>query len=262
MFNPFVIRKYASLLLTAMSAVIMFYIGVSFYNLLYGIGFLFAGLLLGVLVSVKILLKNPFTDMLEGKGILCANLDSTGIWSFFIVKVDPPWIKGKYAGKQIKDVFDRKAAQYIKAPIKNVSKAVFEDGKLKIELSEDEYNKAKFALYHYPLLIWNDQLGTFMTKDFFADAEKNAFAEHGILLLNREIEALTTYVRDFSRGVVELLKPKGDIFKSPLFWIILVVIGLVFVVLFGPPIFNAIQGFVGGGTESMASTLPDAVTPR
>ncbi len=43
-----------------------------------------------------------------------------------------------------------------------------------IELSESEYNSARFSLFHYPALIWNDQIKSMLTKDFMAGQEKEA----------------------------------------------------------------------------------------
>lgn len=262
MINPFIIRKYAALLTTGLLSVVLFFIGIKYYALWGGIGFMFAGLLLGVLIG-NLLLKNPFTLMLEGKGILVINLDSTGILRPFIVAVQSPYLFGKVGNRPVQDIFDRAAVMHLAAPKRNEKPAeVKDDGTVKIELSEEKFNQARLAMFHYPVLFWNDQIKSILTKDFLGDREKAAFAEHTVLYLNRKMEELTSVVRDFGRHVVENLKPKSGM--SGKTWIIIIVIILVglLIALFAPAVINTIKG-VGGGAGSVFDGLKDqAVTPR
>jgi hypothetical protein len=159
--NPFILKKWAALILSALLTVICFFVGVTFYNLWVGLGLMFVGLFTGLVVG-NVLLKNPFTLMLEGKGILAVNLDSTGILKFFVLGIRSPYIVGKLWKKMVKDVFDRNTVYNIAAPIKagvaEWIKKGEKKGGLKIELTEEELNKARFGFYHYPVIVYNEQI--------------------------------------------------------------------------------------------------------
>lgn len=261
MINMFKVRRYIALILLPIFVVILFYIGALYYGLIYGLVFMGVGIILNLFLG-SIILMNPFTKMLEGKGLLALNLDSTGIIRPFIVGLHSPYIKGTLNKKEINDVFDRDTVFQIAAPIKNKKKAeIKEGGGIKIELDEKNYNEGRFALFHYPVLIWNEQMNSILTKEFLSEAEKDAFAMHGILYLNRKVEELTTVMRDFGRYVVELLKPKSDWYKSKWIWIIAIVLMVLLVVLFLPAV---LKNF---GVNLSMPSLPSpgggaVVTPR
>lgn len=264
MFNPYTMRKWAALILPGLLCTVGFYVMTVFYGLLYGIAAFLVFLILGAVLGL-LFLKNPFGDMLEGKGILAVNLDSTGIMQFFIVKVQSPFIRGKVFGRDVKDVFDREAVSQMATPVNNMTPAnmTYEDdgAKLKITLDKDLYNKSRFAFQTYPVLIWNDQVKSFLTKDFLASQEKMIFAEHGVLYLNRLMEELTSVVRDFGRYVVELTKPASSILGNKWFWIIIVGAVILMGVLFAPAIIDAVKGT--GAAQAAGSVISGqpVVTP-
>lgn len=267
MINSFVVRKWGGLLVVGFICVISFMVGEKFYGFLGSVVAFAIGLLLSLVIA-NLMLRNPFSMMLEGKGILAIDMSSTGILRPFIVSVQPPYIKGRFGGKDVNDVFDREAVMQLATPVENDTSAqMTKEGGIKIELSEKEYNAGRFALFHYPCLIWNSQINSIITKDWFSEKEKGAFAEHGILYLNRRMEELTTVVRDFGRAVVELLKPDSNFLKSKWFIIVLVIGLIVLAVLFAPAIFDQLKSaFAGGGggggvVETVTGTI-DSVTPR
>ena len=212
------------------TSTICFMVGNITYGLMGSIGLFLVGLLVSVMIA-NVMLRNPFSLMLEGKGIMAINMDSTGILRPFIVNVVSPYIKARFAGKPLNDVFDREAVMQLAVPVENATPAeTTKEGGLIIKLSEKEYNAGRFAMFHYPCLIWNAQTNSIITKDWFSEKEKGAFAEHGILYLNRRMEELTTVVRDFGRAVVELLKPERSLLKNK--WVLLIlIIGLVVLAL-------------------------------
>jgi len=252
MINPFIIKKYAALMVCAMVTTICYSIGTMFYGLLAGIGTMFIGLILSVILG-NLLLKTPFSLMLEGKGLLVINLDSTGILRPFIVKVLSPYITGKLGNKNINDVFDRGTVMQMAAPIQNGTAAPITEGVkaggIKIEIDEQAYNKGRFALFHYPVLLYNEQINSVITKDFISEIEKDTFAEHGVLYLNRKMEELTSITRDFARHVVESLKPKENFFANKWVWLIIFIFIIIIVVMFAPSIIESI-GVTGGGVGS------------
>lgn len=259
--NVFKIKKWASLLLVGMIPTIGFAIGSLFYGLWGGLGFWVVLLLLGAVLG-NMLLKNPFSAMLEGRGILVFDISSTGIINPFIVKVNSPYIVGKVGNRVVSDVFDREAVYQLAATKKAEKSSYYdEEGRLVIALTEDDYNSARFALFHYPVLIFNSQLGSIVTKDMLANTEKSAFAEHGILYLNRKVEELTAILRDFGRYVVELLKPKTNILGSWWFWLIIGGFVLLLLVLFAPSILQAVGTVGGNAASAVTGGATEAIQP-
>lgn len=252
MLNPFMIKKYSALLLACFFPVIAFAVGIMFYNYWIALACFFVATIIMVFIG-NMLLKNPFSMMLEGKGILVFNLDSTGIIKPFIVNVISPFIKGKVDGEDIFDVYDRETVMNLATP-GAAGKCVVKDNEFFFKISEDEFNKSRFGFYQYPVLIWNNQIKSLLTKDYLSEQEKQSFAEHGVLYLNRKLEELTSVVRDFGRYVVELTRPKDSIFSKPWFWWLIVMIALgILGAIFARPIFNAIMSAGGTVSDSIGS---------
>ena len=252
--NLYKIKKIGALFIAGFFPVFMFYLGIVISNFLYALGLMFIGMVIGYLIA-NAMLKHPFTAMIEGKGILAINLDSTGILRPFIVSVNSPFITAKKKGGWIKDVFDRKTVFMLATPKKAEKGAELkDDGGIKIELSEKDYNQGRFALFHYPVILWNDQLNSIITKDFLGGNEMKAFANHQILYLNRQIEDLTSQIRNFARYVVDQLKPKEGFFSNfKWYWIIIIVGVALILILFLPSILQTL-GITFGAAKQATTT--------
>lgn len=265
MLNSFVVKKYAALVLAGTVPALLLAVGSAFYGLIWGgITFLFIGLLLSVVLGV-VLLKNPFSKMLEGKGILGLVIDSTGVIRPFIFGVKSPFMGGKVGKKDVVDVFDREAVHQMAVPRLAEKKAeVTEDGGITLHLGEKEYNQSRFAMFHYPVILYNMNIQATITKDWFSEFEKDSFAEHGLLYIQRKVEELTTHVRDFGRYVVEMTRPKTSIFGSRWFWIVIVIACVLLLLLFAPSIISTI-GNIGSSSavgNAGAALGGGAVQPR
>jgi len=263
MINPFIIKRWSALLVSGFLPLILFYIALIYYGFMFALIFFFIGIMMSLIIG-GVLLKNPFQAMLEGKGILALSLDSTGIIRPFIVSVLPPYVKGNLNNNQVTDAFDRSSVFNLSAPVKAAKPAKKDtEGGITLKLSEDDYNRARMGFFQYPVLIYNEQVKSFITKDFLSDTEKEAFAEHGILYLNRKMEELTTAVRDFGRHVVESLKPKQNLLFNKWVWVIVLIFMGFLVILFAKPILSAIQGFAGqaGGSFGAIKTAASASAP-
>ena len=251
--NPYTIKKNVALMLPAWLCTAGFFMGVTFLSLWWGIGIF---LILAILCTLmgNVLLKHAFTDLLEGKGLLLMDITSTGIIKLHIVNVVKSFLVGKASNGKVKDIFDREAVYQMAAPDR-MGNAVpdNETGGLTIKLNEEEYHKARFVLGHFPVIIYNSQLQTVLTKDFFSAEEKAAFAEHTVLYLNRIMEELTNLMRDFGRYVVETLKPQTGGLGSKWIWIIIGIGLVIMAALFLPKIMEVMQGGV-------TNTVKDAVT--
>lgn len=252
MVNILLIKKWAALTLTPLFVVIGYMVGDIFYGFWAALGIMLGMLVFSALIA-NLMLKNPFSDMIEGKGIMVIDMNSTGVLRPFIVQVTPPYVKGRMGKEEVADIFDREAVFNLAAPKKTKSSAVYsEDGGLTISLDEETYNRGRFALFHYPCLVYNSAIKSIVTKDFLSKKEKDAFAEHGVLYLNKKVEELTSYVRDFGRGIVELIKPKQSIWANKWVIIIIIIFVLLLAAAFVPVIIKTIQG--QGGISSLIPT--------
>lgn len=255
MLNPYIIKKWAALMLTGLLTTIGFYIGIMILKS-FGIALIIMAVVL--LISMFIgnnLLDNPFRRMVEGGGVMAINIDSTGVIRPFLMQVKPPYVEGKLGNKLANDVFDRATVYNLAAPQEagQVQQGQGEDGKIRIAivLNEEEYNKGRFALFHYPVIIYNEQLNTIITKEWLSENEKTSFAEHQILYLNRKVEELTSTMRDFGRYVVESLKPKVAIPAGTIIMIVIVIAIILLLILFAPSLMPAIQGMFGGASQAV-----------
>jgi ATP-dependent Zn protease len=152
------------------------------------------------------------------------------------------------------------------SPYKNKTPATIDDkGGLKLELDNAGLNKSRFALYQYPVLIYNSQISSFITKDVLSEKENSLFAEHSILFLNRQEEELTSQIRNFGRSVIELLKPQGNIFKNGWVWIIVVIVAIILIAMFAPHIMQVINGGAGQAVaktiQQTAASTSQTITP-
>lgn len=246
-----------------MFAGLTFSICVLFYGLLVATIAMLAVSVVSVLVA-NFLLKNPFTSLLEGQGILVIDLNSTGIIAPFICSIQDNLLVNK--ARRVRDIFDRKAVHSLalptsaKAEVKHSS-----DGAISFNLSKEEFNQSRFSLYQYPVLFYNSQIKSLLTKDFLSEAEKIAFAEHSILYQNRILENLSSDVKDFARYIVELTKPAKNIFANKWVWIIIIGAFILLAFMFAPAIIGAVKNTIPNAASAVlpASSNPSgAVIPR
>src|SRR6056297_3496828 len=131
---------------------------------LWAIGAMFMGAVISIIIA-SAMLKNPFQDLLEGKGLLALNLTSTGIIQPFIMRFDKNFIKGGVNGEYVEEFFDREATQSLSIPTKSKNKVVkTEDGDLLFQIDSNELNNSRFAFNQYPVLLYNSMSKTFLTK--------------------------------------------------------------------------------------------------
>ena len=262
------IKKYAALILSPFLPLIIFAVCIIYYGIWWGLLGSFIGIIMSTLMS-NLLLKNPFTNMLEGKGILAINMDSTGILQFFNLYVKQPELNGNFLKKPITDVFDRNTVWNLQPPLKNQGHYIQnDDGSLDIHVDKDGYNAARFGALQYPTVIWNDNVKSLVTKGWLSEQEKDSFIEHGLIYLNREIEKLTSIMRDFARHVVETTKPDKKFWESKGSMVIVIIVFVVLAILFVmflPSIITTIKGGASGsvgGAINAASNSIGAINPK
>lgn len=251
--NVFRIKSYAALFAVGFLPTIAFYIG-TMYHLLVGLACFLVASIVGILIG-RLILKNPFTEMLEGSGIMTFHIDSTGIIRPFIMKMAQPFVRARIGNALVEDVYDRETVLQMTEPITGGTfiKQKTADGKdyeIDIKITTETFNKTRFAMFQYPVLLYNGQIKSLVTKEFLSSQEKVAFSEHGILYLNRKMEDLTSAMLNFGRYIVDLSKPKSDFLKSKWFMIIIIAVVIFVMVALGWPLLKQLMGSGGGSMLS------------
>lgn len=258
MFNAYVIKKNVVLFFMPLVQILLFILGFWLLGFWWGFGLFFFAYMITGIISI-LLLKNPFSEMLEGKGVIVLDMNSTGIIRPFIFSVKSPFVHGKIGKQKIRDIFNRKAVFSMTPPItvKKGEVTVKEDGGIDLRMSEEEYNRGRMAFLHYPAMIYNSQIRTLVTKDWFSDSESSNFIEHTLLYYGKVLEELNSNTRDFGRYVVESLKPIKSFFegKNWVIWVIAAII-VILLIMLGPQIWEQVQSAAAnaGATQT--------VTPR
>jgi len=217
--------------------------------------------LLAFLVSIPIsqkiatnIVRHPMLDYAFGDGVLTFTFDSTGVIAPILSKIAPGKVvvlaKGRKGDKEVDTVFDRNAMMHVNQLIKagELVEAVDDDGnEYKCLILPKNAWEYRFSFLQYPAFLFNKNLGTFITKDWFGKEEKKLFKKHLILELIYKIDEVSSYIRDFARYVAEQMKPKSGIFQSKWLWIILLLLGLGVVLYFVFSSGGGIGGLISGG---------------
>lgn len=246
--NEFVLKRMVATLMCSFVPGIAMLVGIQMRGIWVGIAAFFVATMI-ITFLAKYILKNPFTEMLEGNGILAFNIDSPGIIKPFLLRIPQPYVKGKLGNEEVNDMYDRDAVFQLASAAKDCGTATKKDGKILFELDDAEFNRSRFGMYQYPVMIYNSQIKSLITKDFLSNIEKNSFAEHGVLFLNRKIEDLTSVLRDFARHIVELQRPKEGFFtRYPwLIWVVIIGVAII-AILFAKPVYQQVVGAASGAT--------------
>lgn len=263
MINPFVIKKWAALLLMSFIPTLSYVLTQLYFGFnMATIVFLFMTVCFMVIANK--MLANPFRQMIEGKGLLVFNMDSSGIIRPFIANLNQPYVKGKLFGKNISDIFNRKAVFNLTSPKEATGTFDKKKNIISINVDEEQFNNSRFGMYHYPVLVYNNQIKSLVTKDFLSSRELEVFSDHGVLYLKNKIDELSGHMRDFGRYIVESLKPSLGAFSQWLPYIILGVAILIIFMLFGPQIMESISGAAAPVTQAVgtATDAANAVSPR
>ena len=254
MLNPYKLKKWGAMIISAIVPSLFFTIVLNTNGFMWAIGAMFMGGLISIVIA-SAMLKNPFQDLLEGKGLLALNLTSTGIIQPFIMGFDKNFIKGGVNGEYIEEFFDRESTQSLSVPVKGKNKVVkTEDGDLLFKIDSDQLNTSRFAFNQYPVLLYNSMSKTFLTKEQLADFEKKIIAYNKLIFLTKKVEDLSISVKNFARHIVDNLKPKafgGGMPSWVIILLVIVVIGFVVLMILKSGGGGAIAGAVKGASSSL-----------
>ncbi|MEM5810112.1 MAG: hypothetical protein QW156_04470 [Candidatus Aenigmatarchaeota archaeon] len=239
------VKRYVGMVLLGILPLATFYFVIWFgYDLLIAIISSIISLILGIVI-LNVLIRNPFMKIIEGKGILAINLDSSGAINPFVLSVDFPIIKS--SNPHIESIFDRNLVFQFKPPREGIIKKIDEDEKYEryvfIVRKASSYPMT-FQMFGFPTLIYNKATDTFLTKEALANLEKNLIIKHQILYLKAKVQELTSIMRDFARYVVETTKPRLSLFGLVgkwWFWLLIIGAIIIIAIMFAPSIFGTIK---------------------
>ena len=269
MINPFVVRKYLAYLLLGTMPLIGFVVGLLYYGLTNALLICAVTLLLCTVLANK-LIVNPFTAMLEGKGILTVTIDSTGVLDFHVLGVGSGRVFGNLFGTDINVPYDPNLIHTVYAPKVNddgyyitseADKVTYKTDTEYLVLDMTKFRKFRFGFQQYPLLVYNKVTKTLITKDFLGDMEKK-IVSHLLFVANERGKDLGRSMLGFSRAVVDAEVQKGSRdWGKLLLWLMvgLGVVGIIFIIVkFGG---GALSGALSSAKATVANTGA-VLTPR
>jgi len=246
-----------------MPTFLFFFFLLTGYGLMWGMTIWMAMIFLCIVVFWVLILRHPLMEFMKGAGLLAFTIDSTGVIEPFIVKVQPPFVKGQLSGKKsATSIFDRNTIFYTKAP-RSAQLNYNSDPKLDPNFEHYDFAVPKgressitFAFQQWPTLIFNKNTGTFLTKDALSKLETETMIKHLVVYLKVKTEELTSIMRDFARYVIEMTRPKTSMFegKGKMLMIIGVVIMIIILIaMFAPSIMNILGPALSGGKSALSS---------
>lgn len=210
-----------------------------------------------VVIAMKFT-DSPFLRMSEGRAFGVLSIASPGKIDWFDVKLEGNYLIGKIMGHTVKHPFSTKLFFRISSILNN-GKFINEDNKEKfiIELERAKFNNAMFKT-DYPILIWNEKLQSFITKEWLSEQENSEM----LLLQGIKIKA---HLEQFNNSVIGIAKYIIDLIGKNLaggagwiFWIIVIIVGAVLIWLAWPSLQGALGSAAGGvGGASIPNILPE-----
>jgi len=234
-------------------------------NFWWGLGGLFLSFIPAKILAYKII-KHPFTEMLQGQGMIAFTLDSSGVMVPFIVKQNLGKIYSLFENIEKTSVFNRKNVAYLSPPREgDLVVGLYEDKKGKV-VGKDIFIKIPKKMYEYsfrfdqyPVLLFDKNSKRWLPKDFFQEKEME-YKKNMMLELEQKLEDVGRNIRDFARYIIEKSRPT----KSHTLAKRLLIVFLVVLVLGGIIYLFMSQGANGGnlvqtGQQALQNNL---VSPK
>lgn len=238
-------------------------IGTLFY------GGILSGLLFGIIGMMPLyflvsgFLNDPLFQLVDGKGILCLGVDSTGYITPYNAEVALPNIFMKVRGKVIDGTFDRKITDYLADPKKANAYIEPESGDLYLRLPKKDIKKKEFRLAGArPTFFYNEKTGTFWDKDTLAGMESKTITENLAVLTLMRFRTFIAAVGALNKHFADLHKPNRmlELLSSPWIKALIIIILIVVVIMFLAPNLPTIMSSFGGVTETVLGATGGAAT--
>lgn len=239
---------------------------------IFGIPFLFA--LVGsyffaiiMIVLAWFFLRHPLLAWIEGTGLLAADINSTGIISWYKVTVAQSRMTIGY-GKGIKSFFNRKLfAPFAVFPQELEATEQIDkdgDGEIVFRIKKQDYPKAIFGTTPTRnILFFNGKTKNVITKDFLAEGEDKLLADHMLYDLKESIDVLGEQMGPFAKYIVDLMAKALGGFKMPSYWIIIAILVFLALAYFSWPYLTGLIGGASGTAAKVAGGIAGskAITP-
>ncbi len=204
------------------------------------------------------LLKNQWTKIAENQGIPVLTFGSGGVINQYIAKPkNPEELTFTLHGKKITIPISRQAAFYLRPP-QDANYTTTQD-KIIIEIPKKDAEKNIFTIFGKTGFVFNEQMGTIITKDFVTDREKDLYLEHNALYITRKIEEISKNIKENADYAIALLGRKKLDLPD---WakLILVGLGLAVIIYFAWPIITSAISGASSGAAKVAETTTSAIT--
>jgi len=209
-----------------------------------------------VLIAHKIT-DSPFLRMFEGKTFGVITFDSRGKIDFFDVALEGDSFVGYFMGKKIESPFNSNFFWRISDVFKK-GKMQVEGEKMVLTLYKENFNRSVFKT-DFPILVWDKQLNSFITKDWLHTQEKKDMWFTKAFELKKEIIEYNRSASTITKLIVDMIGARLKQQSWIIWFIVLVVIGYI-LWQFWPVINNMLTGTIESGTNAVSGAteaLPD-----
>lgn len=237
----------------------------------------------GILLAVTLVLffntltsMNPWIRAIQGKGILIMDINSTGVGKVYnaIVRNNPIGgvdLEIDFGGGNVeKMAYERSITHRIKAPIKAIIS--FAKGKrtidnsqepgVMIKLTDDKYQQSIWKFDYLTFAFYDSVAGVLLTKPVLSDTEKQLMIEYISLNEWRELKSLNIQMRNFTRGIFDMIANKmGGLASNPMIIIIIVIVVLLVIVVAAIIFMPGLAEQVLGTGKQVAQQTTQAITP-
>lgn len=260
-------------LLPLMAVFMLLFIGLPAFGVMAG-GILLAVIL--VLFFNTLTSMNPWIRAIQGKGILIMDINSTGVGKVYnaIVRNNPIGgvdLEIDFGGGNVeKMAYERSITHRIKAPIKAIIS--FAKGKrtidnsqepgVMIKLTDDKYQQSIWKFDYLTFAFYDSVAGVLLTKPVLSDTEKQLMIEYISLNEWRELKSLNIQMRNFTRGIFDMIANKmGGLASNPMIIIIIVIVVLLVIVVAAIIFMPGLAEQVLGTGKQVAQQTTQAITP-
>jgi hypothetical protein len=244
------------------------------FNWIGGAGVGIASLIVVTIISNDMLSKNSWVRAIEKEGIMLFGLNSSGIVPTGIAHIKQnrfgqKLFSFKQGDEEVTRLYDRDVTWTLKEPMEGTFEYQRdkETGKKRIVIVMEETSFAKSVYFsdYLSCLFFNEQDGSFITKQELCDAEKTKMIKYLTLNEQREIRELRVSIDNLLRDYANRLAAVGQGLagNSGLKWILIIVAVIVIGVLvymFVPGVKESIGGFIPSQAPAVAKPLVAPIT--
>lgn len=220
------------------------------------------GLIAGILVGF-ILIDCPWIAVMEGRGLACLELNSTGMANFYLTTTNLPYMIVNAARGKISTLFNRSLSMYIRKeplPMKMEDKGE----NITFTMPKSDVSESTFKIYGMPFFIFNSKINSFVSKEMLANQENKIMTEHLALELKERSKEMIARLQDQGRSVMDMLRPSSflEFVSQPYVLAIIIALSLLILLfMFMPKIMPVLNQFLGNLNLFGSASLPPPPPP-